>query len=104
MFKRIRIPILRLAQGCRERLPSLHFFAAKFAPTSTFASASSETEVVAGVAEALLPDAPGLWQLTDEKGARTTVRVKDQNGEFYAKMGSVAVPVQNLSGSWALIQ
>ena len=50
-----------------------------------------------------LPDAPGLWILTDPQGKRTVHRIIAQNGELYAKVGRflpVAVPVAELPGSW----
>jgi hypothetical protein len=50
-----------------------------------------------------LPDAPGLWILSDPQGKRTVHRIIAQNGELYAKVGRflpVAVPVAELPGSW----
>jgi hypothetical protein len=54
-----------------------------------------------------LPDAPGLWVLTDPQGRRRVHRVIDQNGQLYAKVGRllpVAVPVAELAGSWSRAQ
>ena len=50
-----------------------------------------------------LPDAPGLWILSDPQGKRTVHRIIAQNGELYAKVGRflpVAVPVADLPGNW----
>jgi hypothetical protein len=99
------MPFVRLARDWRKRRLLLRLFSAKFAPTSTFEEAATETEVVNGrSAQAFYPDAPGIWQLTDESGAQFTVRIKNQNGQLYANVGSVAVPVQGLSGKWAIIE
>ena len=104
MLKRTRMLFVRLARDRRRSRLLLHLFSAKFAPTSTIEESSPESGVVdAGGAVASLPDAPGIWQFTDEKGAQITIRVKDQNGELYANVGSVAVPVRSLSGKWAMI-
>ena len=102
MLKRTRMLFVRLARGRRNR-HLLHFFSAKFAPTPAFEGTSAESGVVEnGVVQTSLPDAPGIWQFTDEKGAQITIRVKDQNGELYANVGSLAVPVRSLSGKWAM--
>ena len=103
MLKRTRMLFVRLARDRRRSRLLLHLFSAKFAPTSTIEESSPESGVVdAGGAVASLPDAPGIWQFTDEKGAQITIRVKDQNGELYANVGSLAVPVRSLSGRWEM--
>ena len=41
------------------------------------------------------PDAPGIY-LARIDGQRRAVKVKDMNGELYAFLGAVAVPVAQL--------
>jgi hypothetical protein len=83
----------------------LGLFAAKFDATSASRKASPETGCRNGLAgDFPAPNAPGIWQHTDREGERTSFRVMDQNGELYAKVRRLAVPVQNLPGLWIRIE
>jgi hypothetical protein len=83
----------------------LGLFAAKFDVTSACKEASPEIGCWNGLAADFpAPNAPGIWQLTDGEGERTSFRVMDQNGELYAKVRRLAVPVQNLPGRWIRVE
>ena len=52
------------------------------------------------------PDRPGRWEVTLSGGRTVVCRVIDQNGELHAiRRGcfAVAVPVDNLEGSWVFL-
>ena len=91
----------RAASSWRTRgLPALRLFSAKFASPEHGLDFQRPTPAHAVPSDAHMPDAPGLWTLTDEHGDPRTLRVKDQNGVLYAILGNAAVPIENLTGRW----
>ena len=95
----------RLFLGGLNQPSWLRLFAAKFDVRLAVDEAASGTGTIGGDRAVYgAPDAPGIWQLTDDREERTAFRIMDQNGELYAKVGFRAIPVRQLPGNWLRVR
>jgi hypothetical protein len=95
----------RLFLICLNLVRWPRFLAAKFEAQSEFLSDDRDVRKRRRHADDFrVPIGPGIWQRTDEEGQKTPFRVMEQNGELYARVRTLAVPVRNLPGTWTLIE